>query len=69
MPAHQGHPDRTADDRRLGKGGVANAILSKFLQQPFGYLESPAEAADILAQQDYFSVPAHLLAQGQVDRL
>src|SRR5437867_11452913 len=65
----EGHPDRRADDGRLGERAVDHPLATKFSMEVLGHAEDAAVAADVLADDDDVLVPLHLLEQRQVQRL
>ncbi len=68
QPGH-GCADADADDRVLGDGRVAHALLAELVEQTVGDLEGATEDADVLAHQEDALVAAQLLAQGGAERL
>src|SRR2546421_13071444 len=54
--AAQCQPDRRADDARLGKWGVNDAVFAEVLLQSVSDTEHTTELADVLAHDDDFGV-------------
>ena len=55
-----------AGDARLREGSVEDAVGAEFVLEAAGHLEDPAVLPHILAEDDYLTVPLHLLTKGHV---
>ena len=63
------HADRRADDARLRKRGIPHPVRSEFGPQSFGDPKNPAEAADILTEDEHSVVCGQGITQRLVEGL
>jgi hypothetical protein len=61
--AVDGHPDRRADDQRLGQRRVKHAVATELVVEPVGGKEDAALLAHVLTQHDDRVIAPHLLGQ------
>ena len=68
---HPGHrrAHAHADERRLGDGSIAHAVLAEAVTESLGDLEDPADQPHVLAHEEHALVARHLAVQGGVQRL
>src|SRR6059036_64689 len=66
--SRHGRPDGQAGEAQLGDRRVHDATRTKFFQEPLADLEGALVIGHILPYQEDSVVPAHLLAQGLVQR-
>src|SRR5580700_3261936 len=67
--AVESHADGSPDDSALREGRVHDAIVAEFVPQSLSDSKDTSDTADILAKDNDAVIPAHLVAEGIVDRL
>ena len=63
------HPDRDADDGRLGQRSVETPLFAEGFGETFGHPEHTAELGDVLTEYQHPLVGGHCVVQRPVDRL